>query len=92
MQTALPVVLALTYPGVSTPVGSASSFSGVFAEPNRWSVLAPMVTMFATGLINMVVVGPATTKIMKERKHQGESMIEADFKIQRRILLGLQVL
>jgi hypothetical protein len=68
MQTALPAMLALTYPGA---LGAASSFKGTFAEANRWSVLAPVATIFFAGLANLVFVGPATTSIMKERKHQG---------------------
>lgn len=68
MQTALPVVLALTYPGDRT---TASSLSGALAEGNRWDVLVPILTMFATGFANLVIVGPATTKIMLERKQQG---------------------
>ncbi|KAH6668031.1 hypothetical protein B0J14DRAFT_176910 [Halenospora varia] len=70
MQTALPAVLALTYPGSASPLGTASSLSGVLADSNRWSVLVPLATMFVGGLINMVYVGPATTKIMRERKVQ----------------------
>ena len=31
----------------------------------------PVATMFAAGLANWAYVGPATTKIMKARKHQG---------------------
>ena len=73
MQTALPVVLALTYPGSRNPLGPASSLSGTFAESNRWSVLAPLATMFVSGLVNLVYVGPATTKIMRDRKVQGTS-------------------
>jgi hypothetical protein len=71
LQTALPVVLALTYPGAKAPFSTPSSLAGTFAEVNRWSVLAPLATVFVTSLINMVVVGPATTNIMRERKHQG---------------------
>jgi hypothetical protein len=33
--------------------------------------MTPLLTMFVTGLANLMAVGPATTKIMKERKHQG---------------------
>ena len=69
IQTVLPVVLALTYPG--TP-GAPSSLSGTFAEPNRWSVLVPVATMFVTSFFNMTIIGPATTRVMKERKHQGK--------------------
>ena len=34
------------------------------------SVFLPLATIFVTGLANLVFLGPATTKIMKERKHQ----------------------
>ncbi|MCJ1238014.1 hypothetical protein MMC14_006001 [Varicellaria rhodocarpa] len=73
LQTALPVILALTYPGTNSSLGTAavpSSLGGVFAEKNRTSVLAPLVTIFASSLVNLALVGPATTKIMRERKHQ----------------------
>lgn len=71
MQTALPIILALTYPGERPPIGAPSSLRGIFAEANRWRVLAPIVTVFATGLVNLVFIGPATTRIMNERKQQG---------------------
>ena len=71
MQTALPVVLALTYPGSKTSLGTPSGLGGTFAEGNRWSVLLPLATMFITSLANLAFIGPATTNIMKERKHQG---------------------
>jgi len=71
MQTGLPVVLALTYPGERTAIGTGpSSLGGVLQESNRYGVLAPILIMFGTGLANLLVIGPATTKIMKERKHQ----------------------
>ena len=43
---------------------------GVLAEGNRWSVLAPLGIVFVTSLANLVLVGPATTKCMRERKSQ----------------------
>ncbi|TVY18688.1 hypothetical protein LARI1_G002902 [Lachnellula arida] len=64
------VVLALTYPGSRNPLGPSSSLSGTLAESNRWSVLAPLATVFVGGLVNLVYVGPATTRIMRERKVQ----------------------
>ncbi|KAI4204140.1 MAG: hypothetical protein LQ350_001331 [Teloschistes chrysophthalmus] len=85
LQTALPVLLALTYPASSTSakskllgsslggggrVGGANGFSGVFASENRWSVLLPIATVFGINLLNLTYVGPATTRIMRERKHQ----------------------
>ena len=65
------MLLALTYPGAKTLLGTASGLNGTFADVNRWSVLIPIAGMFATGLANMLWIGPATTRIMKERKHQG---------------------
>lgn len=67
MQTALPVAMAATYPGGPlTP----SSISGVLDSRNQYSVLTPIATIFVCAVANMVVIGPATTKCMKERKHQ----------------------
>ncbi|KAA8628387.1 hypothetical protein SMACR_00165 [Sordaria macrospora] len=72
MQTAIPIVLALTYPGATTAFGSAGAAGivGVLDPDNRWLVLAPIAAIFLTGVANLAVVGPATTKCMKERKHQ----------------------
>lgn len=76
MQTALPVILALTYPGERTAMAfRASSLSGVLEKQNILHVLTPLVAMFVTSLANLVAVGPATTRIMKERKHQGNVTI-----------------
>jgi len=73
MQTALPVILALTYPGERTAIAfRPSSLSGVLETQNRLHVLTPLLAMFVTSLANLVAVGPATTRIMKERKHQGD--------------------
>ena len=68
MQTALPAVLALTYPG---SLRGASGISGVMEKSNTYSVLVPLATMFVTGLANVAYLGPATTKIMRDRKVQG---------------------
>ncbi|KAI6710977.1 hypothetical protein PZA11_002281 [Diplocarpon coronariae] len=70
IQTTLPVVVALTYPASKLGLGTASGLHGVLADVNRWSVLVPLATIFATSLANMVFIGPATTKVMRERKHQ----------------------
>lgn len=74
IQTTIPVILALTYPGATSAFGSAGAagIAGVLDPDNRWSVLAPIAAIFLTGLANLAVVGPATTKCMKERKHQGK--------------------
>ena len=87
MQTVLPLIMALTYPGermaqmAGEYVSKNTGISGVFAESNRWTVLAPLATIFVTSAINMLVLGPATTKAMKDRHHQGmltqvDSMIQ----------------
>ena len=71
MQTALPVVLALTYPASSTSLAPAG-IAGVLDSSNKWSVLVPIASILASGLANLAVVGPATTKCMEQRKLQGE--------------------
>ncbi|MCJ1314221.1 hypothetical protein MMC25_007901 [Agyrium rufum] len=67
MQTALPILLALTYPGTRT---AASGPTGVLAEENRLTVLAPLGLILSSSFANMALIGPQTTKIMRERKHQ----------------------
>ena len=74
LQTGLPLILALTYPAVKGLSGTASGLLGTFDVVNRWNVLVPVATMFLTGLTNVVYIGPATTKVMIERKHQGKSL------------------
>ena len=72
LQTALPVLIALTYPGEHKLTGSTNSgLGGVLAEGNRTHVLMPLLMVFASSLANLALVGPATTRIMRERKHQG---------------------
>ena len=40
-------------------------------EPeNRVHVFTPLAIMFVTALANVAYLGPATTKCMRERKHQ----------------------
>jgi len=71
MQAALPVLLALTFPAERTAIGtSASSIVGVLEPANRLRVLTPLATIFVAGLANAVLIGPATTKTMQERKRQ----------------------
>ncbi|KAK2767412.1 hypothetical protein FQN54_003568 [Arachnomyces sp. PD_36] len=71
LQTALPVIVAITYPGLKSIQGQGpSSLYGLLEKENRFTTLVPIVTMFATGLANMLVVGPATTKIKDERNRQ----------------------
>jgi len=78
MQTALPVVMALTYPGTTRATsyaGSIGGVSGLLNPENRWGVLVPIAGIFLSGLANLAVVGPATTKCMERRKAQGELII-----------------
>lgn len=71
LQTALPVLLALTYPAAKSLTGSSQAgLNGFFAEQNRYSVLAPIATTFAISIANLVYFGPQTNKIMRLRKHQ----------------------
>jgi hypothetical protein len=59
MQTALPLVVLLTHPS-TTP----------YSELLGTDAAIPMLAVFATSAANLMVVGPATTKIMRERKVQ----------------------
>ncbi|KAH6897256.1 hypothetical protein B0T10DRAFT_476436 [Thelonectria olida] len=69
MQTALPVVLALTFPG-NALIGLSSGYQGLLSEFARWHSLVPIATMFVTGLINYAILLPWTTNIMKARRGQ----------------------
>ena len=80
LQSACPVLLALTYPGSSASKNSLlggggstapSGYTGVLASENRWSVAAPMAAILAANLLNLVWAGPRTNEIMRLRKHQG---------------------
>jgi len=68
LQTALPVAVALT----ASRGGQALGLSGLADPENRLNTLLPMATVALTGLINLVVLRPLTTNIMRERKHQGK--------------------
>jgi len=71
MQTALPILLAFTFPAERTAIGmSASSIAGVLEPEHRLHVLTPLAITFLTGAANWFFVGPMTTQCMKERKHQ----------------------
>ncbi|CZT25803.1 uncharacterized protein RCC_11472 [Ramularia collo-cygni] len=76
LQTVLPLFLILTWPGEKlASAGGAvarkgAGYAGVFEEENRWIALIPIALMCGTSLLNLVALGPATTKVMKERKHQ----------------------
>lgn len=76
-QTALPLVLAYSWPGekVASVAGAVArqdeGWRGLLDQSNFWNGLTPIAIMFVTGLVNMVALGPMTTKVMRERKHQG---------------------
>lgn len=79
LQTALPLVLAITFPGVRNSLGrSGTGFAGVMDVVNRSAVLVPLATMFLSGLSNLIYFGPATTAAMRERKHQGTAPLSHD--------------
>ncbi|KAF7543983.1 hypothetical protein G7Z17_g10302 [Cylindrodendrum hubeiense] len=71
MQTALPVIIALTFPGNSL-IGLSSGISGLLSDFARWHSLAPIATMFLTGFVNLAILLPATTKTMKDRRGQAK--------------------
>lgn len=68
LQTAAPVVLAITHPGNA----SLLSLDGLLATANRWTALAPIAAMFTSALLNLVVLLPATTNVMAKRRLQGK--------------------
>jgi hypothetical protein len=71
MQSVLPILLALTLPTERTAISTIpSSISGVLDPINRWTVLAPLATNWVVAVVNLLYLGPATTKVMRERKHQ----------------------
>jgi hypothetical protein len=66
MQTILPFALVITYPFD----GHLSGFRAVMYKNNYSTLLVPLATMTLCGLANWVIIGPMTTKTMRERKHQ----------------------
>ena len=68
--------MALTYPAMKSALQSGpSGIAGAFALENRGSVLFPLATIFLGNLLNLVWLGPWTTKVMRERKHQGNACL-----------------
>lgn len=51
--------------------GQVLGLSGLAAPENRLNTLLPLATVAVTGLVNMFVLRPITTNVMRERKHQG---------------------
>jgi hypothetical protein len=79
LQSVLGLALMLTYPGEKLlGVGKQYirqnvGFGGLLVDSNRWPIFVPLATIFVTSVLNALVIGPATTKTMKQRHHQGES-------------------
>ncbi|OAA58423.1 hypothetical protein SPI_06496 [Niveomyces insectorum RCEF 264] len=69
LQTALPVVMALTYPsgGGGRPQGGIASLASLAAPANRFGFFLPLAAVGLTGLANLVVLLPATLECMQER-------------------------
>ncbi|KAI5282684.1 hypothetical protein KEM54_002631 [Ascosphaera aggregata] len=68
MQAALPVVVALTYPGLKTAVKNVSpSLAGVFDESVRCGTLIPLATIFVTSLGNLLCFMPKARAIKAQR-------------------------
>ena len=78
--------MALTYPASTLPSASSyvsplhdsstlpqvgsSGVLGVLEEGNRWTVLAPLASIFVCSVANLLVLGPRTTEVMHQRKRQ----------------------
>ena len=76
IQTVLPLFLALTWPGEKVAGASFRKnvgWRGVLEPGNFGDALVPFGLMFGTALLNLGLLGPMTTKVMKERKYQGEN-------------------
>ncbi|KAF7551604.1 hypothetical protein G7046_g7675 [Stylonectria norvegica] len=71
LQTILPVVMALTFPG-NALIGLPSGVSGLISDFARWHSLLPIATMFVTGLLNWTILLSATTNTMKARRGQAK--------------------
>ncbi|KAH6633706.1 hypothetical protein C7974DRAFT_177043 [Boeremia exigua] len=70
LQTAAPVALLLTYPSGPSRLLPVLSSAHVLPTPTDNLSSYLIATMFATALANLVYLGPQTTRVMVERKHQ----------------------
>lgn len=67
LQAVLPLLVLLSRPAASTRVAaSATASSGVLAS----DAAVPMAAVFAVAAANLLVCGPATVRVIHERKHQ----------------------
>lgn len=68
LQTVTPLLMILTYP---SPLGFHSLIPSSSTQSSTDRLAMTLIgTMLVTGLGNLVYVGPETTRIMQERKHQ----------------------
>lgn len=79
LQSVFGAVMLLTYPGQNSLVNGRNvrvntGMAGAFAPANRWTAFVPLATTVVTSLLNLFVLGPATTRAMKARHHQGWSV------------------
>lgn len=65
--------------------GQALGLSGLTAPENRLNTLLPLATVTVTGLVNMFVLRPITTNVMRERKHQGTLAAGTMFRVKKSI-------
>lgn len=80
MQSALPVVIALTYPGLRTVVHNVSpGIAGVLDETVRKNTLVPLATIFVTGVANLFCLMPKAKAIKAQRLQLGSFALSAFF-------------
>jgi hypothetical protein len=80
LQSLLPLAMVVTWPGEKLAgaagvglVRQSPGWRGLLEESNIWAVTVPIGIMLGTALLNLAALGPATTKIMRDRKRQGGS-------------------
>ncbi|KAJ2980966.1 hypothetical protein NQ176_g2327 [Zarea fungicola] len=71
LQTILPTIMALTFPG-SAALATGNGISTLLHESNRWGSLVPIATMFVSGALNLLVLMPASREVMKKRQGQAK--------------------
>ncbi|KAL7900963.1 hypothetical protein HDV63DRAFT_380932 [Trichoderma sp. SZMC 28014] len=69
VQAAGSALLAFTTPG---SLLTHSGIRGFLAPANRWGTLVPIAATFVSGLANLFVALPATTKVSQERYRQAK--------------------
>lgn len=80
VQSLASALVILTFPGERTAIGTTrgprmnAGISGLFDSTNFGSVTMPLLIVLGTSIANLAVVGPMTTKIMKQRHHQGRDL------------------